>query len=95
MQKGSLVVLKENPDVIGFLLTKILNGQRVPYYNVVYTLDSDPFEHFCVGCQENHTMISLEEMPGSMWDPEIFNEVQKPGEVDIKSFIEDLESIPV
>lgn len=86
MQRGSLVILKDNPLILGFLVQRALWGMKIPRPGVVYTLSSDPFEHFCQECNENHIMITLEEIPHK-WDPEIFDEVQAPGEVNVENLI--------
>lgn len=93
MQRGSLVVLKDSPIILAFLVERALWGMEIPQPGVVYTLSADPFEHFCQSCNENHTMITLEEIPHK-WDPEIFNEVQGPGEVNVENLTRELALTP-
>lgn len=93
MQKGSLVVLKNNPEVAWSATQFILMGKPFPSQEVVYVMATDIREYKCDTCKEIHTVLTLEEIPDIGYSSEWFDEIQSVKEVNIEELVQEAELV--
>lgn len=88
MQKGSLVRLKNTHYVAFKAFLYQRDGDPFPFAGNIYTLSTDVEHQMCESCNIAHRVVQLEEIPGQTYPYDIFEEVQKPDEVQIVELFE-------
>lgn len=87
MQKGSLVRVKTERAIVRMYISHTMRRTPFPIPGREYILATDITDYICEHCAEVHKVVQLEEIPGELFIPEIFEELQSPEEVNIEQIM--------